>query len=187
MTGQGITKPAGVTDKNRLVEENMGFVVAMAKQYTGKGLPLDDLVSEGYIGLIKAAEKYDGTKGAKFTSYAAGYVRKSIMQALAGSDRRYNDNASTRIETMPGGGAATDNGAELGAAADGITAALDCLNERERDVVVHCFGIGMPQMTFAEIGDKLGMSRERVRQIRKKAIRHLRKSAGETGMRTLIG
>lgn len=186
MTGQDARIPTGAIDKTRLVEDNMGFVVAMAKQYSGKGVPLDDLVSEGYIGLIKAAEKYDGTKGAKFVSYAAGYVRNCILQALSDNDRKYNDSASTRIETMTSGGAPTDSRAEQGAATADIVSALDCLNGRERNVIIHCFGIDGPQMTFAEIGEKLGMSRERVRQIRKKALRHLRKNAGTTETKTFL-
>lgn len=187
MTGQEVARQGGDAERNRLVEENMGFVVAMAKQYVGKGVALDDLVSEGYIGLIKAAGKYDGSKGAKFTSYAASYVRKSIMQALAGSDRRYNDNASARLESMDGGGSSTDDRVEQGTATADVVAALGGLSERERSVVTLCFGIDGPQMTFAEVGEKLGITRERVRQIRKKAVRHLRRNSGDAGLKTLLG
>ena len=179
MTGQHTAMPNDAAYKEQLVKDNMGFVIAMAKQYVNRGLPLDDLVSEGYVGLIKAAEKYDGTKGAKFTSYAANYVRKSILDALEG-DRRYDDNASTRIEGMASNAAPVDERVEQNTVTDEIIASLHCLNERERAVIMHSFGIDGPHMTFAEIGSQLGVTRERVRQIRKKALRHLRKSGKDT-------
>lgn len=152
----------------------MGFVVAMAKEYANKGVAFDDLVSEGYIGLIKAAGKFDPTKGAKFTSYAANYVRQSMMQALGINDCPLNDNASTRLESMAGGEESTDSMAERVLGRDDIENALNVLSDRERMVIAHCYGVGKPLMTFAEIGEEMGLSRERVRQIRKKALRHLR-------------
>lgn len=175
MIGRHTATTDNAAGKEQLIKDNMGFVIATAKQYVNRGLPLDDLVSEGYIGLIKAAEKYDGSKGAKFTSYAANYVRRSILDALEG-DRRYDDNASTRIEGMASDAAPVDERVEQSTMTDGIMATLHCLNERERAVIMHCFGIGGQQMTFAEIGAQLGITRERVRQIRKKALRHLRRN-----------
>lgn len=174
MTKQNTARPHRATDKERLVEENMGFVVAMAKQYVNRGVALDDLVSEGYIGLIKAAEKFDSTKGAKFTSYAANYVRQSIIQALGINDCQLNDNASTRLESMASHEDGTDSLAEMVTMNGDIADALNVLNERERTVIAHCYGVGKPLMTLAEIGEEMGLSRERVRQIRKKAMRHLR-------------
>lgn len=174
MTMHNTARPHRANDKERLVEENMGFVVAMAKQYANKGVAFDDLVSEGYIGLIKAAGKYDSTKGAKFTSYAANYVRQSMMQALGMNDCPLNDNASTRLEGIASRVEETDSLAEIAAVNGNLTDALSVLNERERTVIAHCYGVGKPLMTLAEIGEKMGVSRERVRQIRKKAIRHLR-------------
>ncbi|MBO5157177.1 MAG: sigma-70 family RNA polymerase sigma factor [Prevotella sp.] len=174
MTIQNTARPHRPTEKERLVEENMGFVVAMAKEYANKGVAFDDLVSEGYIGLIKAAGKYDGTKGAKFTSYAANYVRQSMMQALGINDCPLNDNASTRLESMASREEETDTMAELAAVSGNLADALNVLNERERTVIAHCYGVGKQLMTFAEIGEEMGLSRERVRQIRKKALRHLR-------------
>lgn len=179
MTEQDIAKRRSGTDRDRLVRDNMGFVVAMAKQYVNKGLPLDDLVSEGYVGLVRAAGKYDDSRGAKFTSYAANYVRASILQALENNDCKCNEGAGARIDSIASDVASTDNRVEQITITDDITIALKNLNSREREVIMHCFGIGMPQMTFAEIGEKLGMSRERVRQIRKKALRHLKKGNAE--------
>ena len=175
MTKQNTARPHRATEKERLVEENMGFVIAMAKQYANKGVALDDLVSEGYIGLIKAAEKYDSSKGAKFTSYAANYVRQSIVHALGINDCPLNGSASTRLEGMAGNEEETDNRAEHVTVMGDIADALNMLNERERTVIAHCYGVGKPMMTLAEIGEEMGLSRERVRQIRKKAIRHLRR------------
>ena len=80
-------KNGSLRDKNELVEANLRFVVSVAKQYVGRGLDISDLVSEGNIGLIKAAEKFDATKGVKFISYAVWWIRQSILQSLADNSR----------------------------------------------------------------------------------------------------
>ena len=80
-------KSGSLRDKNELVESNLRFVVSVAKQYVGRGLDISDLVSEGNIGLIKAAEKFDATKGVKFISYAVWWIRQSILQSLADNSR----------------------------------------------------------------------------------------------------
>ena len=80
-------KSGSLRDKNELVEANLRFVVSVAKQYVGRGLDISDLVSEGNIGLIKAAEKFDATKGVKFISYAVWWIRQSILQSLADNSR----------------------------------------------------------------------------------------------------
>lgn len=175
MTRQDITKTQSARAKEQLVKDNMGFVIAMAKKYANRGVPLEDLISEGYIGMIKAAENYDAAKGAKFTSYASNYVRQSMIDALNADDCQYNDNASQKLEAMADKESGTDSRTEQVILNDDIVAAIKLLKERERVVVSHCFGIGLPQMTLAEIAEELGVTRERVRQIRKKAIRHLRK------------
>ena len=80
-------KSGSLRDKNELVEANLRFVVSVAKQYVGRGLDISDLVSEGNIGLIKAAEKFDATKCVKFISYAVWWIRQSILQSLADNSR----------------------------------------------------------------------------------------------------
>ena len=150
---------------NKLIEANLRFVVAIARQYQNKGLPIDDLISEGNIGLMKAARKYDGERGVRFVNYAVVFVRQQIEKALK------LESAELRVENMKD--VRDDNSPDV---ADGVEYSLDSLNERELKVVTAYFGIGQERLTMAEIAEDMNLRRERVRQIRNKAIRRMKKN-----------
>jgi len=234
----------------KLTKANLRFVVSVAKQYQNQGLTLPDLINEGNLGLIKAAEKFDETRGFKFISYAVWWIRQSILQALAeqsriirlplnqvGSINRINK-ALSRFEQENERAASPDEIAEsLDLPKDKITdtmrvsgrhismdapfqegednslldvlenddspnadntliseslmkeieRSLATLTERERDTLKMFFGIGIQEMTLEEIGDRLGLTRERVRQIKEKAIRRLRHTSRSNLLKTYLG
>ena len=232
---------AGERAKNRLVEANLRFVVSVAKQYQHQGLTLTDLIDEGNIGLIKAAERFDETRGFKFISYAVWWVRQSILQAIAeqsrivrlplnqvGSLNKVNqeinkfeqenlrkpsvqeisdrtgvdedkiaqsmmasghhvsidapfgsdDDNNAMVDVMSSGDdSRTDKGVDHESMAQELRAVLGkVLKERERKILCACYGIGETEKGLEEIGDKMGLTRERVRQIREKSITKLRES-----------
>ncbi len=234
----------------RLTKANLRFVVSVAKQYQNQGLSLPDLINEGNVGLIKAAEKFDETRGFKFISYAVWWIRQSILQAIAeqsrivrlplnqvGSVNKINkmvnkfeqenerrpslEEISERVD-MPEdkvGDAMKVNSRHVSVDspfAEGedtnlldvlvnhdspsadttlvleslraeINNALKTLNERERCVIEAFFGINQPEMTLEEIGNKYGLTRERVRQIKEKAIRRLRSSTKNKMLKSYLG
>jgi RNA polymerase primary sigma factor len=234
----------------RLTKANLRFVVSVAKQYQNQGLSLPDLINEGNLGLIKAAEKFDETRGFKFISYAVWWIRQSILQAIAeqsrivrvplnqvGSVNKINkmlnrfeqenerrpsideiadrvdlpqekieeamkvntkhismdapfadDEDNSLLDILPNNDTPnTDNELVKESLRDEIGRALQSLNERERNIVEAFFGIGQPEMTLEEIGDKYGLTRERVRQIKEKAIRHLRHNTNNQVLKAYLG
>ena len=226
--------------KNKLVEANLRFVVSVAKQYQHQGLTLTDLIDEGNIGLIKAAERFDETRGFKFISYAVWWIRQSILQAIAeqsrivrlplnqvGSLNKVNqesnrfeqenqrrpsveelaqrtgideekisqsmaasghhvsidapfgeDDDNSMVDVMASGeDSRTDKHVDHESMAMELRQVLDkVLKDREKQIVCACFGIGETEKGLEEIGDKMGLTRERVRQIREKSITKLRDS-----------
>ena len=234
----------------RLTKANLRFVVSVAKQYQNQGLALPDLINEGNVGLIKAAEKYDETRGFKFISYAVWWIRQSILQAIAeqsrivrlplnqvGSVNKINrmlnkfeqenerrpsvdeisEETSLPQEKVDEAMMANNRHVSVDAPfVDGednslldvlvnddapmvdrrlvqeslhaeITSVLKILSERERAVVKAFYGIGQPEMTLEEIGNKYGLTRERVRQIKEKAIRRLRSNTKNEILKTYLG
>ncbi|MCL2738311.1 MAG: RNA polymerase sigma factor RpoD/SigA [Bacteroidales bacterium] len=234
----------------KLTRANLRFVVSVAKQYQNQGLSLPDLINEGNLGLIKAAEKFDETRGFKFISYAVWWIRQSILQALAeqsrivrlplnqvGSLNKINralskfEQENERVpspdelseildiprdkiaDTLRVSGRhvsvdapfvdGEDNNlldvlvnsdspnADRGLVNESlnkeIERALSTLTERERDIVKYFFGIGTQEMTLEEIGEYFGLTRERVRQIKEKAIRRLRHSARSKLLKSYLG
>ena len=234
-----------------LTEANLRFVVSVAKDYQGQGLPLTDLINEGNLGLIKAAERFDETRGFKFISYAVWWIRQSVLQALAehsmivrlplnrvGTISKINK-ASERLEQEFERSPRADelahqlemkiteiNDAQriarrhhsldtpfsddeknslLDVIADSNTEdpdlelhmnslekevkdALDTLKDREKDVIKMYFGIDREYaLTLNEIGEEFGLTRERVRQIKEKAIRRLRHRSRSKKLRTYLG
>ena len=234
----------------KLTRANLRFVVSVAKQYQNQGLSLPDLINEGNLGLIKAAEKFDETRGFKFISYAVWWIRQSILQALAEQSRivrlplnqvgslnkigkalskfeQENERKPSPEElaeeldipvdkisdTMKVSGRHISVDAPFVEGEDNslldvlvnddspiadrtlideslskeIERALQLLQPREREIIKMVFGIGCQEMTLEEIGDKFGLTRERVRQIKEKAIRHLRQKAQSQLLKSYLG
>ena len=234
----------------KLTRANLRFVVSVAKQYQNQGLSLPDLINEGNLGLIKAAEKFDETRGFKFISYAVWWIRQSILQALAEQSRivrlplnqvgslnkiykalskfeqenermpspeelaeildipreKISDTLrvsgrhvsvdapfvegedNSLLDVLPNNDSPNaDSGLVNESLNKEIERALSTLTERERDIVKNFFGIGCQEMTLEEIGEKFNLTRERVRQIKEKAIRKLRNSARSKLLQTYLG
>ncbi|MCG3167210.1 MAG: RNA polymerase sigma factor SigA [Bacteroidia bacterium] len=235
----------------KLTKSNLRFVVSVAKQYQNQGLSLPDLINEGNLGLIKAATRFDETRGFKFISYAVWWIRQSILQALAeqsrivrlplnqvGSLNKINkafskleqefERAPTAEElakileipedkvadTMRVSGRhvsmdapfqvgeennlldvltnpdapKTDSFLMTESLQKEIERSLSTLTERESDVVRLFFGIGIPHgLTLEEIGAKFDLTRERVRQIKEKAIRRLRHTSRSKHLKAYLG
>ena len=177
-------------EQDKLVTANMGYVVTLARQYKSDILSTDDLVSEGAIGLMKAAEKYDASKGKPFVTFAAPYIRRAIEKAIS----RLKTDIDTRStdESLPVGSRNNytllnvledKNAVRADAAVEEITLTddllkcMNVLNEREQRVVNLYYGNGYERQTMAEIAETMGLKRERVRQVRDQALRKLRKEA----------
>ena len=169
---------------SKLVEANLRFVVTVARQYKGRGVAMEDLVSEGNIGLMKAAARFDASKGVRFVNFAVVHVRQQIEKAIEQQAGLYQvprdvkDEVVARQQSMP-----LSVDAPLGHRANMsllsvlvIEFALGSLDQRESRVVNAFFGIGQEHETMAEIAEDMDLKRERVRQIRDKAVRKLRKA-----------
>ena len=177
-------------EQDKLVTANMGYVITLARQYKSDILSTDDLVSEGAIGLMKAAEKYDASKGKPFVTFAALYIRRAIEKAIG----RLSTDIDTRStdESLPVGSRnnftllnvledknalQADATVEESTLTDDLLKCLNVLNEREQRVINLYYGNGYERQTMAEIAETMGLKRERVRQVRDQALRKLRKEA----------
>ena len=177
--------------RDELVTRNMGYVVTLARQYKSDMLTTDDLVSEGTIGIIRAAERYDASRGKPFVTFAAPYIRRAIEEAIArltgeapvlSTDESLpvgSQNNFTLLNVLEDPNAPrADASVEADALDDAMVDALGLLADREQTVLRHYYGIGgTDRLTMAEIADLMGLKRERVRQIRDTALRHLRRTA----------
>ena len=177
-------------EQEKLVTANMGYVVTLARQYKSDILSTNDMVSEGAIGLMKAAEKFDAERGKPFVTFAAPYIRRSIEAAInkvtTDTDVRSTDeslpigsrNNYTLLNVLEDVNAEkADAIVEEDTLNDNLLACIDVLNEREREVVSRYYGLKGWRQTMAEIAEDMGLKRERVRQERDKAVRKLRKAA----------
>lgn len=234
----------------RLTKANLRFVVSVAKQYQNQGLSLPDLINEGNVGLIKAAEKFDETRGFKFISYAVWWIRQSILQAIAEQSRlvrlplnqvgsvnkitrelnkfeqeherkpSVNEIAervdlpedkiadamkansrhvsmdapiadgedSSMIDFLAGDSSNTDRELVTESLKAEVSRILKLLTDKEQKVVRAFFGIdGSPEMTLDEIGEKYNLTRERVRQIKEKALRRLRHNTKNKLLKSYLG
>ena len=188
---------------NKLVEANLRFVVAIASQYKGRGLQMEDLVSEGNFGLMKAAAKFDASKGTRFVNYAVVHIRRFIEKAIdqqvglyqvpkdvkdevvarqqshalsVDAPLGYRTNMSLLSVLINQDAPLADERVHSEAIEDAIEFALGTLDERESRVVNAFFGITQEHETMAEIAEDMDLKRERIRQIRDKAVRKLRKA-----------
>jgi RNA polymerase primary sigma factor len=167
---------------DKLVTANLGFVVSVARQYQDRGLSLDDLVSEGNLAMMLAAGKWKPEKGVRFVQYAVLDIRRAIERAIDQQENIIHDAPSSvgftnsRVDMVV---AKTNRNIhdEIGLSSAGseLLGSLGCLNERERKVITLYYGLGTNALTMIEIAMEMGLKRERVRQIRKKAERKLRK------------
>ncbi len=236
----------------KLTKSNLRFVVSVAKQYQNQGLSLSDLINEGNVGLMKAAKRFDETKGFKFISYAVWWIRQSILQAIVeysrivrlplnkvGSYNKVNeaymsfvqefereptqeelaealgitpkevrdmlkgnskhvsfdapiksdDGDSTMLDLMPDNLSGTPDGVLLKQSLKvEVDEGLRMLTTRENEVLSAYYGLnGRQSMTLEEIGEMYGLTRERVRQIKERAIRRLRKSYNRNDLRSYLG
>jgi len=176
--------------QEKLVTENMGYVVTLARQYKSDILSTDDLVNEGVIGMMKAARKYDPSRGKPFVTFAAPYIRRSIEAAI--SEVETEKDVRSTDESLPVGSRnnytllnvledknvqKADDVIEENTLSEDLLRFRDQLNEREQRVIDLYYGIGYERQTMAEIGEVLELKRERVRQIRNTAIRKLQRAA----------
>jgi RNA polymerase primary sigma factor len=187
---------------SKLVEANLKFVVTIARQYKGKGVAMEDLVSEGNIGLMKAAAKFDASKGVRFVNYAVVHIRQAIEKAIDQQGGLYQipkdvkqdlarqqsiplsvdaplghrTNMSLLSVLVNKDAPLADERVHSEAVEDAIEYALGTLDDRERRVVNAFFGINQEHETMAEIAEDMDLRRERVRQIRDKSVRKLRKA-----------
>ena len=177
-------------EQDKLVTANMGYVVTLARQYKSDILSTDDLVSEGAIGLMKAAEKYDASKGKPFVTFAAPYIRRAIEKAIG----RLATDIDTRStdESLPIGSRnnytllnvledkntlQADATVEEATLTDDLLKCMNVLNEREQRIINLYYGNGYERQTMAEIAETMELKRERVRQVRDQALRKLKKAA----------
>lgn len=174
---------------DELTSANLRYVVKVAKQYTGRGVALEDLISEGNIGMMKAAEKFDASRGKRFVTFAAPFIRKSIEEAIdkqEGSSQPFSvdepiplgsQNNFSLLNVLEDKDAPrADQHTEQEALVIELKKVIDVLDEREQTVIKHFFGIECDHLTMAEIATTMGIKRERVRQIRDKAVKKLRKA-----------
>ena len=187
---------------SKLIEANLKFVVTVARQYKGQGVAMEDLVSEGNIGLMKAAAKFDASKGVRFVNYAVVHIRQAIEKAIDQQAGLYQVPKDVKQDLARQQSIPVSVDAPLGhrtnmsllsvlvnkdapladervhseAIEDAIEYALGTLDARERQVVNAFFGVDQENETMAEIAEDMELKRERVRQIRDKAVRKLRKA-----------
>ncbi|MDX9790244.1 MAG: sigma-70 family RNA polymerase sigma factor [Candidatus Kapaibacterium sp.] len=240
----------GIRALERLVKANLRFVVSVAKQYQNQGLSLGDLINEGNLGLIKAAKRFDETRGFKFISYAVWWIRQSILQALAEQSRivrlplnrvgalnkigkkfseleqefereptaaelaeQLNMSINEISETIKISGRHLSVDAPFVQGEDNrlldvlpnemqpppdselireslrveVQQVLTTLSQREAEVIKLYFGLDGQTLTLEEIGEKFNLTRERVRQIKEKAIRRLRHTSRSKALRSYLG
>ena len=172
----------------KLTKANLRFVVSVAKQYQNQGLSLGDLINEGNLGLIKAAQRFDETRGFKFISYAVWWIRQSILQALAEQSRivRLPLNRVGSLNKISKTFSELEQKFEREPSPEELAEVLEVSTSEVVDT--YYFGLmGEQAMTLEEIGEKFNLTRERVRQIKEKAIRRLRHTSRSKALKPYLG
>ncbi|WP_456098898.1 sigma-70 family RNA polymerase sigma factor [Prevotella jejuni] len=187
----------------KLTKANLKFVVSLAHQYRNRGLGEDDLISEGNIGMMYAAQRFDGKKGVRFVVFAAPYIRKAMEEAIKEQSTLYKlpKNEKNKYEKIRSRALSIDQPVPVGSnnnftlqhilenenakqtddllnqdiLSNEIQKGLDVLDEREKRIITYIYGLTGSHYTMAEIAEEMGLKRERVRQIRDKALRKLHK------------
>lgn len=235
---------------HKLAQANLRFVVSVSKKFQNQGLPLNDLISEGNLGLIKAAKRFDETKGFKFISYAVWWIRQGIMQAIAEKSRmvrlplnqvgsisrlyktfsnleqeyerdpsveelaeamestaehvadvlsvsgrhlsidapfKNEEQDGSLLDVLAGAGPETDDSLMKESRSQAVRGALAVLAPREREIIILFYGLDSgSSLSLEEIGFKYGLTRERVRQLRDKAILHLRLRSSRSNLQSFL-
>lgn len=199
-------------DINKLVSDNLNFVKAIANKYTGRGLEFDDLASEGYMAMVQAAQKFDASRGTQFVGYAAPFIRKAMEQAIDQQAGICRIPKSEQVFTNRSAGSSVsidqplsegskvslldilvnkdallaDESTEFRLLMKDLQDCMAYLDEREKEVVEKFYGIGRAHVTLAEIGEDMNLKRERVRQIRDKALRKISKNAKTKALKVFL-
>lgn len=177
----------------KLAEANLRFVVKTAAQYRGQGLPLEDLISEGNVGLMEAAAKFDASHGTRFVNYAVGHIRRQIEKAIGQAAPKheaqapithtsvdaplgYRNNLSLLSILVNHDAPMADERVHHTAIEQAVEQAFATLPPREAEIINKYYGLYGDHATMAEIAQDMGLKRERIRQIRNHAIRRFRKA-----------
>lgn len=196
-----------------LVSENMNYVKAIASKYRNRGVEFDDLVSEGYMAMVQAAQKYDQRRNTPFAAYAAPFIRKAMEQAIALQGSLYTSSAQQKSDKPTATQGKTlsidapldsarqytlldmiaskdipnaDYDVDIKQILEELSEGLEKLEPREREVVRCFYGFGRPHLTLQEIAAEQGLKRERARQIRDKALRKLSKDTKSKILKALL-
>lgn len=193
---------------NALVSANLRYVVTVAHQYANQGLPIDDLVSEGNVGMMKAAAKFGVSKGKRFVAFAAPYIREAMEKAIdqqtglrrvpkteAAKVEKLRSRIMSMDESLPVGSqnnysllsvlenpnvTPSDSQIERETLSDELLGVMNVLKERERKILMDYFGLTGERLTMLEIARKMNLKRERVRQVRDAALRKLRRASRQS-------
>ena len=168
------------TELDKLVSSNLKFVVTIAKQYRGKGVPFDELISEGNMGLITAAMKFDPSKGCKFITYAVYWIKSYINKRIANvtSENAAINNIYDTIKTAPSSFENEEGILQNVSASSAVEDICKCLKDREYQMVAMYFGLnGEPELSYKELGERFGVTSECARQTVKTSLSKLKRNA----------
>lgn len=197
-----LAKRGDIKAKNQILESNLRFVFDVARKYTGRGVPIADLISEGNLGLIRAIDKFDENADIKFISYAIWWIRQAMLETIKKNKLNQSieivkidekddcinkiipddeDDSVTSIEIMYSDGRENEIRSETNEEQKAIiNRLLSILSDREREVIEKCYGVnGKNEMTLIEIGKETNLTSERVRQIKVSAMRKIKTLALE--------
>lgn len=197
---------------NQIVSENLNYVKSVANQFKGKGIDFEDLVSEGTLAMITAAQKFDASRGAKFVAYASPFIRKAMQEAIdkqsamyriPKDQKRYAPRSASKAVSVDAPLSAgnqftlldilvnndvemADDNVAFQQMLKDLNHCVDNLDVRESEVIRKFYGLGINHETLAEIAEDMSLKRERVRQIRDKALRKISKNTNSKILKTFL-